>query len=157
MDTNAAKKNGMFGEEPIKVWHDKEWMTLVEMVVSGIELTNTDWVTVRYCQDTWSDAEVTRSSAPKMHKANLVTLKEMAEKPDRDCAHLKIQPAFEAAEVASSPSTAVSLGPAPDVAFDKHTRELWKAVTEAARPKIAAEAMKAKTTRGPRKRKQKSR
>ena len=57
LDINAAKKNGMFGEEPIAVWHDKEWMTLVEMVVSGIELTNTDWDEVRYCSDTWSDAE----------------------------------------------------------------------------------------------------
>ena len=57
LDINDARKNGMFGEEPIPVWRDKEWATLIEMVVSGIELAHTDWEKVRYCPDTWSDAD----------------------------------------------------------------------------------------------------
>ena len=139
----------MFGEEPIPVWRDKEWMTLIEMVVSGIELAHTDWEKVRYCSDTWSDADNKRTSAPNMHKNNLVLLKKLAENPDIYNAHLKDQPAFEAAEVDSAP-TKTAKHIEHEAAFDSQTKQLWTTAAEAARPKIAAEAMKAKTARGTR-------
>ena len=64
-------------------------------------------------------------------------------------AHLKDQPAFEAAEVDSAP-TKTSKHIEHEAAFDSQTKQLWTTAAEAVRPKIAAEAMKAKTARGSR-------
>ena len=113
------------------------------MIVSGVELVNTNWEALRYCPNTWSDAENKRKSAPPMHKANLVTLMNMATKPDAYCAHLKNLPAFEASEVASVMSTADSFS-SKDLDFDLATTELWNLEAMAALPIIAAEAMKPK-------------
>ena len=148
LDINAAKQNGLFGEEPIKVWHDDQWRALLEMVVSGMQLVDTDWEALKYCPKTWSDAETKRKGAPPMHKANLGTLKDLAFRPDPYLTHLKNQPAFEASDVASVTSTASSFRSKTDVAlmdaFEEATKELWNTETKAALPKIAAEAKAAK-------------
>ena len=60
---------------------------------------------------------------------------------------MKDQPAFEAAEVESAP-TKTAKHIEHEAAFDSQTKQLWTTAAEAARPKIAAEAMKAKTARG---------
>ena len=114
------------------------------MIVSGVDLVNTNWEALRYCPNTWSDAETKRKSAPPMHKANLATLMNMATRPDAYCAHLKNLPAFEASDVASVMSTADSFS-SKDLAFDLATKELWNMEAMAALPNIAAEAMMTKT------------
>ena len=122
---------------------------MVDMIISGLELVDTEWDELKYCPKTWSDDENKRPrGAPPMHKKNLDIFKEKANRPYAYNTHLKNQPAFEASDVASETSTASSICSKTDLAhldaFTTASNAVWDMETKASMPKVAARAKAAK-------------
>ena len=106
LDINAAKELGWLGPEPITVWGDTEWGRLIDALCAGLGFAKDTWDQIEYCGITWSDATMTRSKAPPMHRGNLKILRGKAENPDMYNKLMREPPGFEACDVLSETSTA---------------------------------------------------
>ena len=129
LDIKSAKAMGMFGPDPVLVWHDAEWQALVDCLCAGLEFSEDSWSDIAYCKNTWSDATTSRNRAPRMHRDNLRILKDKVENPDKYNEFIRQQPPFEACEVLSETST---VPPADGCGEDAEELRIFEELSNAA-------------------------
>ena len=149
MDINKAEAMGMFGPDPVLVWHDAEWQALVDSLCAGLVFSEDPWDDIEHCKNTCSDVTTSRNRAPRMHRDNLRILKDKVENPDKYNEFIRQQPPFEACEVLSETST---VPPVDGCGEDAEELRIFEELSNAAwngghRARITEIAKKSKSVR----------
>ncbi len=56
LDMNAAMAQGCFGDDPI-AWGDKEWGELIDYLVHGLDVNESEWAAMEYRPRIWDDED----------------------------------------------------------------------------------------------------